>query len=114
VGIVDLAAQFTGCAYFLIIYDKLVRAAKFMQLPGGMHLLKYYIGLFCGWANLPFRITLRNPKSGWYTDPCIKGSVDAVYSIADAQQNWVWIVYTLAEIAKRTNKNIFICSLKPS
>jgi hypothetical protein len=51
---------------------------------------------------------------GWYTGLVGKGSVDAVYNIADAinKIGFGLVIYTLA--VKRTNKTIFICSLKPS
>jgi hypothetical protein len=53
---------------------------------------------------------------GWYTGLVGKGSVDAVYNIADAiNKIGFGLIYSCCEIAnERIIKTIFICSLKPS
>jgi hypothetical protein len=94
----------------------LVRLQNWQKLPVETHLLhtKYMLVRTCRMGNLPIRLHVRT--DGWYTGLVGKGSVDAVYNIADAinKIGFGLVIYICCVNRKRTNKTIFICSLKPS
>jgi bacteriorhodopsin len=91
---------FSGVAYFLIVYEIWIgEAAKLAKAAGGNTLAAHKIlcwFVLVGWAIYPLGYMLGT--DGWYTGFMGKGSVDAVYNIADAinKIGFGLVIYTLA------------------
>jgi bacteriorhodopsin len=90
----------SGVAYFAIVYEIwLGEAAKLAAAAGGeiqkAHKILCWFVLV-GWAIYPLGYMLGT--DGWYTGLLGKGSVDAVYNIADAinKIGFGLVIYTLA------------------
>lgn len=90
----------SGAAYFLIVYEIWFgEAAKLAKAAGGNTLDAHKIlcwFVLVGWAIYPLGYMLGT--DGWYTGLVGKGSVDAVYNIADAinKIGFGLVIYTLA------------------
>ncbi|RTY88971.1 rhodopsin [Flavobacterium sp. RSP49] len=90
----------SGIAYFLIVYEIWIgEAAKLAKAAGGNTLDAHKIlcwFVLVGWAIYPLGYMLGT--DGWYTGIFGKGSVDAVYNIADAinKIGFGLVIYTLA------------------
>jgi bacteriorhodopsin len=82
----------------------LVRLQNWQKLPVETHLLHKILCWFVlvGWAIYPLGYMLGT--DGWYTGLVGKGSVDAVYNIADAinKIGFGLVIYTLA-VKSQTN-----------
>ena len=90
----------SGIAYFAIVYEIWLGEASKLAAAAGGEILKAH-KILCwfvlvGWAIYPLGYMLGT--DGWYTGIIGKGSVDAVYNIADAinKIGFGLVIYTLA------------------